>query len=89
MRRLGYRRYGAAGNDWGSFISPELGRIAPEAVVGVHVTQAWCAPPDAVLTERAGNPLMMAADAFLLGFIFLGVRHSDPRFALVASLDAY
>jgi epoxide hydrolase len=25
MRRLGYRRYGAAGNDWGSFITPELG----------------------------------------------------------------
>ncbi|WP_188194245.1 epoxide hydrolase family protein [Nonomuraea sp. SYSU D8015] len=46
MRRLGHERYGAAGNDWGSFISPELGRIAPEAVVGVHVTQAWSAPPD-------------------------------------------
>lgn len=34
MRRLGYRRYGAAGNDWGSFISPELGRIAPQEVAG-------------------------------------------------------
>ena len=46
MRRLGYHRYGAAGNDWGSFISPELGRIAPDAVAGVHVTQAWAPPPD-------------------------------------------
>jgi pimeloyl-ACP methyl ester carboxylesterase len=46
MRRLGYRRYGAAGNDWGSFIAPELGRIAPDAVAGVHVTQAWAPPPD-------------------------------------------
>jgi pimeloyl-ACP methyl ester carboxylesterase len=25
MRRLGYERYGAAGNDWGSFIAPEMG----------------------------------------------------------------
>ncbi len=32
MRKLGYRRYGAAGNDWGSFISPELGQVAPEEV---------------------------------------------------------
>jgi epoxide hydrolase len=38
MRRLGYDHYGAAGNDWGSRIAPELGRVAPDAVVGVHVT---------------------------------------------------
>jgi hypothetical protein len=34
MDRLGYTRYGAVGNDIGSFVSPELGRIAPEHVVG-------------------------------------------------------
>jgi pimeloyl-ACP methyl ester carboxylesterase len=45
MRRLGYQRYGAAGNDWGSFISPELARVAPESVIGVHVTQVWVPPP--------------------------------------------
>jgi pimeloyl-ACP methyl ester carboxylesterase len=44
MRRLGYRRYGAAGNDWGSKISPEVGRVAPDAVVGVHVTQLYSLP---------------------------------------------
>jgi pimeloyl-ACP methyl ester carboxylesterase len=37
MRRLGYQRYGAQGGDFGSIISPELGRIAPEQVIGVHV----------------------------------------------------
>jgi pimeloyl-ACP methyl ester carboxylesterase len=37
MRRLGYRRYGAQGGDFGSIVSPELGRIDPEHVVGVHV----------------------------------------------------
>ncbi|GAA0901299.1 hypothetical protein GCM10009559_67800 [Pseudonocardia zijingensis] len=41
MRRLGYARYGAAGNDWGAHIAPEIGRAAPEAVVGVHVTQIF------------------------------------------------
>ncbi|GAA1615852.1 hypothetical protein GCM10009789_82400 [Kribbella sancticallisti] len=44
MRRLGYRSYGAAGNDWGAIISPELGRIAPDEVVGVHVTQLYSLP---------------------------------------------
>jgi epoxide hydrolase len=37
MRRLGYSRYGAQGGDWGSAISRELGVIAPEHVVGVHL----------------------------------------------------
>ena len=37
MRRLGYDRYGAQGGDFGSIVSPELGRVAPEHVIGVHV----------------------------------------------------
>jgi epoxide hydrolase len=40
MRRLGYERYGAQGGDWGAFVSPELGRIDPTHVVGVHVNAA-------------------------------------------------
>ncbi|MET8862658.1 epoxide hydrolase family protein [Nonomuraea sp. NPDC004580] len=44
MRRLGYDRYGAAGNDGGSLVSPEVGRTDPEHVVGVHVTQVFSFP---------------------------------------------
>jgi epoxide hydrolase len=44
MDRLGYRQYGAVGNDAGSMISPELGRTDPEHVVGVHVTQLFSFP---------------------------------------------
>jgi epoxide hydrolase len=44
MARLGYDRYGAHGNDAGSLISPEVGREAPERVVGVHVTQLFSFP---------------------------------------------
>ncbi|HEY8597720.1 MAG TPA: epoxide hydrolase [Thermomicrobiales bacterium] len=40
MRRLGYARYGAQGGDLGAFVSPELGHVAPERVVGVHVNAA-------------------------------------------------
>jgi pimeloyl-ACP methyl ester carboxylesterase len=44
MDRLDYPRYGAIGNDAGSMISPELGRVAPDRVVGVHVTQLFSFP---------------------------------------------
>lgn len=37
MRRLGYQRYGAHGGDLGAGVSPELGRVALDRVVGVHV----------------------------------------------------
>ncbi|KAB8192005.1 alpha/beta fold hydrolase [Nonomuraea phyllanthi] len=40
MSRLGYERYGAQGGDSGSVISPELGRVAPDRVAGVHVNGA-------------------------------------------------
>jgi epoxide hydrolase len=40
MRRLGYERYGAQGGDVGAVVSPNLGRVAPDKVVGVHVNAA-------------------------------------------------
>jgi epoxide hydrolase len=40
MARLGYERYGVQGGDWGAFIAPDLGRVDPEHVVGVHVNAA-------------------------------------------------
>ena len=36
MRRLGYPRYGAQGGDIGAAVSPEIARVAPTRVVGVH-----------------------------------------------------
>jgi epoxide hydrolase len=40
MTRLGYDRYGAQGGDQGAIISPDIGRAAPDHVVGVHVNAA-------------------------------------------------
>jgi epoxide hydrolase len=47
MSRLGYDIYGAVGNDVGSMISPVIGRLAPDRVAGVHVTQLFCFPSGA------------------------------------------
>jgi pimeloyl-ACP methyl ester carboxylesterase len=55
MGRLGYRRYGAQGSDWGTSISASLGQQDPGAVAGIHLTPPL-APPDPAtfgdLTER-------------------------------------
>ncbi len=40
MRRLGYERYGAQGGDWGAFVAPELARIDPDHVIGMHLNAA-------------------------------------------------
>ena len=40
MARLGYTRYGAQGGDFGALVSPDLGRVDPSHVVGVHVNAA-------------------------------------------------
>ncbi|WP_238845483.1 alpha/beta fold hydrolase [Nocardia terpenica] len=37
MRRLGYDRYGVQGGDIGAAVSPQVGRVAPDRVLGVHV----------------------------------------------------
>jgi pimeloyl-ACP methyl ester carboxylesterase len=40
MSRLGYDRYLAQGGDFGAFVSPDLGRVAADHVIGVHVNAA-------------------------------------------------
>ncbi|MGH3705563.1 MAG: epoxide hydrolase family protein [Agromyces sp.] len=53
MNRLGYARYGAQGGDTGAVISPMLGRIAPDRVIGVHVNGSLGFP--------SGDPAEFAA----------------------------
>ena len=53
MRLHGYDRYGVHGNDVGASIALELGRIDPEHVTGVHVTQVFSLP--------SGDPAELAA----------------------------
>lgn len=48
MRRLGYDRYGTQGGDVGSVVGPQVGRIATEHVVGVHVNALMTLPGEDV-----------------------------------------
>jgi pimeloyl-ACP methyl ester carboxylesterase len=40
MTRLGYERFGVQGGDAGAIIGPEIGRLVPERVVGIHLNAA-------------------------------------------------
>jgi pimeloyl-ACP methyl ester carboxylesterase len=44
MKRLGYGRYGAHGNDAGAIVAPLQGRLDPDHVIGVHVNQIFSFP---------------------------------------------
>jgi pimeloyl-ACP methyl ester carboxylesterase len=56
MHRLGYDRYGAHGGDIGASVSPQLGRVAPDRVAGVHVNGGPGPMPQLPVSdeERAG-----------------------------------
>ncbi|PJJ70527.1 pimeloyl-ACP methyl ester carboxylesterase [Diaminobutyricimonas aerilata] len=40
MSRLGYERFAVQGGDIGAGVAPEIGRVCPERVIGVHVNGA-------------------------------------------------
>lgn len=40
MSRLGYQRFGVQGGDAGAIIGPEIGRLAAERIVGIHLNAA-------------------------------------------------
>jgi pimeloyl-ACP methyl ester carboxylesterase len=44
MSRVGYEQFGTVGNDGGSMVNPEIGRLYPDRVIGVHVTQLFSFP---------------------------------------------
>jgi epoxide hydrolase len=69
MRRLGYDRYGAHGNDAGAIIAPWQGRIDPDHVTGVHVTQLFSFPSGDPAELDGLSPQELGYLAFLQGFV--------------------
>jgi pimeloyl-ACP methyl ester carboxylesterase len=60
MSRLGYQRYGVQGGDAGAFIAPDMGRIDPTHIVGVHVNSLVQIP--AMLQIVVGLVVMSKAE---------------------------
>ncbi|ONH22941.1 epoxide hydrolase family protein [Pseudofrankia asymbiotica] len=44
MERLGYQRWGAVGGDAGALVGRELGILAPDGLLGVHLLQIFAFP---------------------------------------------
>ena len=68
MARLGYDRYGAHGNDAGAIIAPWQGRVDPDHVTGVHVTQLFSFPSGDPAELDGLSPQELGYLGFLQGF---------------------
>lgn len=69
MARLGYDRYGVHGNDAGAIISPILGELDREHVIGVHVNQIFSFPSGDPAEFEGLAPEDFEYLQFLQGFV--------------------
>ncbi|WP_410611319.1 alpha/beta fold hydrolase [Amycolatopsis sp. lyj-109] len=54
MARLGYRRFGAQGSDWGTSIATSIGQRQPDRVAGIHLMPPLAPPDPATLDDLTG-----------------------------------
>lgn len=52
MTRLGYEQFGTQGGDFGAGLAPEIARVAPGRVIGVHVNGTTAPLPELPLAEE-------------------------------------
>jgi pimeloyl-ACP methyl ester carboxylesterase len=57
MKRLGYRRYGAQGGDWGALITDLIGVQAPPELIGIHTNMAGAVPSNVSKAIQTGGPM--------------------------------
>jgi pimeloyl-ACP methyl ester carboxylesterase len=92
MRRLGYDRYGAHGNDAGSIVSPLLGELDRDHVIGVHVTQIFSFPRgdagefDGLTAEEIGA--LQFGQAFIEHAIHDRAQQAQPQTLAHALADS-
>jgi pimeloyl-ACP methyl ester carboxylesterase len=95
MRRLGYERYGVQGGDIGAAVSPEVARVAPDAVVGVHVNGNLGMPmPGLDEAERATltdleRDRVARVDAFMQEeFGYIAIQSTRPQTLAAGLVDS-
>jgi pimeloyl-ACP methyl ester carboxylesterase len=82
MRRLGYERYGAQGGDTGSVVSPLVGQLDPEHVVGVHINGGLAFPavePGDVQTDAERERLTAAERLRAVGTGYAELQGTRPQ----------
>jgi pimeloyl-ACP methyl ester carboxylesterase len=78
MANLGYARYCVQGGDTGSHVAPEMGRLAPESVLGIHLNALITFPMGELdgLTE-AEQARLAAMESFNDGY--LQIQSKSPH----------
>src|SRR5690606_742563 len=95
MDRLEYERYGAHGGDAGYFVATELGRVAAEHVLGIHVNGPILMPSwdgsddDAAYTEADQEKLgKLVGEESFTRFGYAAVQSGRPTTLAVAMHDS-
>ncbi len=95
MRRLGYERFGAQGGDVGAAVSVELGRVAPDRVVAVHVNGGPGLPPPGLPEEERAEltdlerDRLARIDAFMQEeFGYIAVQSTRPQTLAYGLVDS-
>ena len=81
MDRLGYERFGAQGGDTGAIVSPKLGRLAPDRLIGIAAIPMQDARAAVRELQRAASELDMRG-AFIRPNPCNGRALHDPHFDL-------
>jgi pimeloyl-ACP methyl ester carboxylesterase len=95
MSRLGYQRYAVQGGDIGAGVSPEVGRVAPDRVVGVHVNGSLGAPlhgPDeaeqATLTDLERDRVARVRAFMDEEFGYIAIQSTRPQTLAAGLVDS-
>jgi pimeloyl-ACP methyl ester carboxylesterase len=89
MRRLGYRRYGVQGGDWGAKIAREVGLLVGDNVIGVHANGTLGTPVSEIDTDKltaAEKQRLQAAEKFRTERIGYAIIQGTRPHTLAAAL---
>jgi pimeloyl-ACP methyl ester carboxylesterase len=81
MIRLGYTRWVAQGNDWGSAVTHALARQRPDGLIAAHVTMPRVIPPSlpAQLTREERSFLDELRSFAADGFAYMAIQQTRPQ----------
>ncbi|MEV6277773.1 epoxide hydrolase [Nocardia sp. NPDC051832] len=95
MNRLGYQRYGVQGGDIGAGVSPEVARVVPDKVIGVHTNGALGFPdlplPDdemASLTDLERDRISRIEAFMNEEFGYIAIQSTRPQALAYGLVDS-
>jgi pimeloyl-ACP methyl ester carboxylesterase len=96
MDRLGYDRFAVHGGDIGATVSPEVGRLAPDRVIGVHVNGGVGAYPPmpmddherATLSEADRDRVASVEEFMQVEFGYISIQSTRPQTLAYGLVDS-